>query len=78
MRMRLQQLGAPCSAGQGQLTEAMECYRPVSRINLKHADAHNNLGLNAIRLDEQGQRAEAIECYQQACGINPEHATMQL
>ncbi len=67
---------AHCNLGitlkaQGQLPEALACYRQALRIQPHFANAYNNLG-NA--LVAQGKSDEAMECFRQALAINPSHA----
>jgi hypothetical protein len=56
---------------QGRPKEAEAAYREALRINLQHADAHNNLG---TLLEAQGRPEEAEAAYREALLINPRFA----
>ena len=56
---------------QGQLAEAINCYRQALRINPNFAQAHKNLG---AALMDQGRLDEAIACMQRAVKITPDNA----
>jgi predicted O-linked N-acetylglucosamine transferase (SPINDLY family) len=55
---------------QGQLPEAVACYRHAIRSNPNYANAHYNLG-NALM--DQGQTVEAVACLRQALRLDPNH-----
>src|SRR5262249_23058725 len=60
---------------QGQLDEAVACYRTAIQLKPDYPDAHNNLG-NVHRV--QGRLAEAIDCYDRALRLKPDHAQVHL
>ena len=55
---------------QGEINEAISCYRQAVRIWPDYAAAHNNLG---IALESQGKLSEAISHYYQALQIKPDY-----
>ena len=57
---------------QGQLAEAIACYRRALQFRPEVAEAHNNLGL---ALKHLGETAEAIACYRRALELRPDNVT---
>ena len=60
-------LGSALS-NQGNLDEAIDCFRRAIELDPKNATAHSNLG---VVLQDQGQLDEAIACLQKAIELNP-------
>ena len=56
---------------QGQLDEAIQCFRTALEIDPESAGAHNNLG-NIFK--DQGKLDDAIACYQRTLQIEPDRA----
>jgi len=58
-------------AQQGQLDEALACFRQALQLWPDHVKAHNNL---AAVLSQQGKLAEAVACYQEVVRLQPDAA----
>ena len=56
---------------QGNLDEAVACYRRALELKPDFAEAHNNLG-NALK--DQGKLDEAVACYRRALELKPDYA----
>ena len=54
---------------QGNLDEAVACYRRALELKPDYAEAHSNLG---IALQDQGRLDEAIACYRRAMELKPD------
>ena len=57
--------------GQGQLAEAIHCYRQAIERKPNYAEAYNNLG---SALKDDGRAAEAVACFQRALLLKPDLA----
>jgi Flp pilus assembly protein TadD len=56
---------------QGRSSDAIRQFQETIRVDPRHAQAHNNLG---IALAKQGQTDEAIRHFQEALRLNPDSA----
>src|SRR5262249_33141468 len=59
----------------GQLDEAIACYRKAIELDAKHRGANNNL---ALVLGQQKKKDEAIACYRNAIKIDPDYPLYHL